>query len=104
MRAGLLNKIITVKEPIEVGDGYGGSNITYKDKFTTKARVEFNSQDREQVNDSIFYPHGYTFTIRHYHQIDENMIIEYKGKLYNIISVDVSSDDKIVIDTNLRNE
>ncbi|MCQ2978733.1 MAG: head-tail adaptor protein [Clostridia bacterium] len=88
MRAGLLNKIIKFKKPIIQKNEFGEEIETFEDFITTRARVVFKGENRELSNNELFYSSTLEFTIRSYHQVNENMIIECNFKDYRILSID----------------
>ncbi len=104
MRAGLLKDTIIFQNVTKTVDEYGGNSYSYEDVIVTKAQVNFNGGNREDSNDEIHYSYTIDFTIRGYHQINEDMIVLYKGKRYRIISIDDTIIEKKRIITELIND
>lgn len=87
MEAGKLKYSITVKQAVIKSSNFGGSDIIYEDKFTTRCAIKKERVDREVVNSELFYPSILICTIRSYHKVDESDIIIYKDKKYRILSI-----------------
>jgi hypothetical protein len=106
IRSGLLNKVITLKYPSTQVNDYGEEVITYdpKDNVTTKARVVFNKNDREVINNEIVYPLNLTFTVRSYHTINDSTVINYNNKDYRILSINDCTVGEINIIAELIND
>lgn len=87
MRAGLLRETIKIEMPVTVKDDFGSSYTNWEDVVTTRTKVDYNSGDRQTPNNEIFHSQTVTFTIRHYHSVNESMRVIYKGKKYRILSI-----------------
>lgn len=87
MKAGLLKHIITIEEPITNRNDYGSQEITWNEVTTTRANIIFNRGKRDSENIEVYYNYTITFTIRHYHNINDYMRIKYNGKYYRILSI-----------------
>jgi SPP1 family predicted phage head-tail adaptor len=103
MRAGLLNKPIIINKPVVVKDEFGGEVETYVNHISTRANVTFNSGNRKMEASEIVTDCTVTFTVRHYHRINETMQIVYDGRKYRILSINRER-QKTVIISELINE
>lgn len=104
VRAGLLNKIISFKKPIISVNEFGEEVTSFETVITTRARVVFKNENRELTNNENVYTTSLTFTIRSYHEIDQNMIILYNNKNFRIISLDDTISGEIKIETEQIND
>ena len=106
MRAGLLNQVISVKQPVTVQNGFGANDIewtTFIEK--TRAQVTYSNGNRANENNEIVFAYEVIFTVRVYHQINERMRIIWKNKQYRILSIEESRDKQnLTIRTELINE
>lgn len=105
MNAGLLTEKIDILQPIEVGNAFGEKEVIYTPKYTTRARVIYDSGNREIVNDEIFYLYNVSFQMRIYVPITETSLIQWNGKRYRVLSIQERREysDKMV-KTALANE
>lgn len=87
MRAGILRETITIQQPITVQNEYGANGIEWKDVISTRAMADYNSGNRQNENNEIVYNYTITFTIRYYHNINDDMRIIWNGKRYRILSI-----------------
>ncbi len=89
MRAGLLTEVISVEKPI-IGSNEYGATPTQWETFIgkTKANVTYTSGNRLIENNEIFFAYEVIFTVRIYHQINEQMRIIWKNKKYRILSIE----------------
>lgn len=105
MIAGILRERITIKKPVEVKNGYGGTDTTYEDVTTTRSAVKFNNGNRVDQNNEIVTTTNVTFTIRLYHSITNDMIVIWNNQKYRILSVNVEKEkQRINIIGDLINE
>ena len=106
MKAGLLNEVIRIEKPVTNRDEYGADSKIWETQVAkTKASVTFNSGNRVNENNEIIYAYQVTFTIRIYHQINEEMRIIWKNKKYRILSLEENKQrQNITIRTELINE
>lgn len=104
MRAGILKDTIVFQNVIKTKDDFGGSDFTYEDVFSTKARAVFNGGSREDSNNEIHYVYTVEFTIRGYHQVNEDMVVLFMGKRYRILSIDDTIRTQKTIITELIND
>lgn len=105
MNAGLLTEQITFLVPTKTKDEYGAASVTtYTPTTTTRARVKYLSGNKGTDNQEISYNYTLEIQIRHYHQINEDYLIEYNGKKYFIISIDRTIKDQITITAETYNE
>lgn len=91
MQAGNLTDMIQIlRVQVEINE-FGEQFDTYIPCCTTSAHVEPVGAGRSDVNSEIFYNHTYRFTMRTYVKVDDFDRIMWKGKQYQISSID---DDK----------
>lgn len=106
MKAGLLTETIRIEKPVSNRDNYGADSKkwgTWIEK--TKASVTFNNGNRINENNEIIFTYQVTFTVRIYHQINEEMRIIWKNKKYRILSLEENKErQSITIRTELINE
>lgn len=87
MRAGLLNKVVTILKPEVTKNEVGEQETLYVPHFTTKARLQHTTSTRDIENTEILFKTIDIFTIRDYHEIHDDYRIECLGKTYRIIRV-----------------
>ena len=106
MRAGLLNEIIQVEQPVTTPNEYGANYIQWKTFIgRTKAQVTYTSGNRANENNEIIFAYEVVFTMRIYHQIDERMRIIWKNKKYRILSIEENRQlQTLTVKTELINE
>lgn len=105
MIAGKLDNIITVQTPTIVQNEFGANSIVWNDSLTTKAQVTYNNGNRTNENNEIVFAYEIIFTIRIYHQINEQMQIVWNKKKYRILSIEIDKQkQKQIIRTGLINE
>lgn len=105
MRAGLLTEEITIQTPVSIKDIYGADSIRWDNIINTRAQVSYNSGQRQNQNNEIVHSYTITFTIRYYHNVNERMIIIWKGNKYRILSINRELyKQSITITTELINE
>ena len=89
MRAGLLNEVIKVEQPVTTTNEYGANYIQWETFIgRTKAQVTYSSGNRLNENNEIIFAYEVVFTVRIYHQIDERMRIIWKNRKYRILSIE----------------
>lgn len=105
MIAGRLNEPIKVFKAVETLNEYGEKTTDYVLVDETRARVEWNSGNRDVENDEIVYNWTKSFTVRSYVQVEETGIIEWQKKRYRILSIEKRREwnDQLVM-TELINE
>jgi SPP1 family predicted phage head-tail adaptor len=105
MRAGLLSEDVTFEQQSINKGEFGATNVSWQPFKNTKARVTYNSGNRTNDVNEVFFAYEVVFTIRIYHQIDENMRIIWQGKKYRILSIErQKAQQQIVIKAELINE
>lgn len=105
MIAGKLQDIITIQKPTIVQNEYGANSTVWNDYLTTKAQVTYNNGNRVNENDEIVFVYEIIFTVRIYHQIDEQMQIIWNNKKYRILSIEPDRDkQKQIIRAELIND
>ena len=106
MRAGLLNKIISVEKPEVVCDEYGANSLKWVQHISkTRAKVTYSSGSRANENNEITFAYEVIFTIRIYHKVDERMRIIWESKKYRILSIEEDQSlQQLTIKTELINE
>lgn len=88
MQAGLLNESITVMREVSVRDEYGAVKTELATRCTPRCRVIYGGGNKSEVNGQISQNYQRTFVVRIHNDIDESDLIEYKGILYKITSLD----------------
>ena len=78
MRAGLLNKIITIYNLVITKNEYGAETTTYQEKLKCRCRISDFGGGRTTQNSEIFYPYTKQFVVRRYQEIDDFDVIEYE--------------------------
>lgn len=96
LRAGLLNEVITIKEATITKNSFGEEVETYSNKYTTRARVIQTNSNRTTENNEITVDFTKEFQIRIYVPIEEFDIIEWRGKLYRIVSLNVDRHNQYI--------
>ena len=91
MRAGLLKETITVYTPTVTRNAVGEQVVTYTDKGTIRARSVIYRQQRANLDGDIDMPRSHTLEVRIFQDITEHDIIEWQGKRYRILSIDVDT-------------
>lgn len=107
MISGTLDQIISIDRPLTVEGKFGPNKTEYIPYILkTRARVYTNQGTRVNENNEIYYSYNVTFGIRHYHKIEGNMIIKWKGQKYRILNITPPDRtiNEIKIDTELINE
>lgn len=89
MKAGVLNEIIEIQEPIIIKNEYGEEMTeNYSTKLKTRAEVSYNSGNKTADNNEIFFSYDITFTIRYYHNVSELDRVIWLNKPYKILSME----------------
>lgn len=106
MKAGLLNKIISVEQPSLETDEFGANSVQWESFIDrTRAKVTYSSGNRANENNEIVFAYEVIFTVRIYHQITERMRIIWEGRKYRILSIEKDTElQRLVIKTELVNE
>lgn len=106
MNAGLLNEYITIEKlEIENNEDFGSQESAYTDYLITKARVIYNTGNKTNDNNEVFFTSSVTFEIRLYNEVDESMRISFKDKKYRILSIIPDKHtQKLIIQTELIND
>ncbi len=87
MRAGLLTEQITIENTTTNKDDFGSTVKVWQPVIKTRCNIKFNSGNRQIENKEIINSYSLTFTIRLYHNINEDMRIVWNGKKYRILSI-----------------
>lgn len=105
MRAGLLKENITILTPIITKNKFGEQTQEWKQRTTTRARVQHNSGTRTNENGDIFYSMFLTLEVRYYVSISEYDNIVWQGNKYRIMSIIPDKDNnKKIIQIELIND
>lgn len=89
MRAGLLTETIKILAPTVEVNSVGEQITTYTEKATIKARNVLHRQGRQNDNGDVWMPNTYTLEVRIYQSIDDYDIIQWNGREYTILSIQV---------------
>lgn len=105
MQAGLLTELITFTAAETVRDDFGGTSEKWVKRFEKRARVQFKSGNRGEVNGEVINSSVVTISIRYCKDITEKMRIEYDGRKYRINSINRDRHQQsTVIEASLINE
>lgn len=88
MRAGLLNRIISIEQPSVGREEYGATTRNWEHLCKTRSKVTYSSGSRLNENNEIVFAYEVIFTIRIYHKVNERMRIKYNGRYYRILSIE----------------
>lgn len=83
----LTDKII-IKNSIITRDDYGENVRTFSTFKKVKAGVDFRSGKEIQIDSQLTAVKVIKFTMRYLPSLDESMLIEYDGELYDIRSIE----------------
>lgn len=87
MNAGSLKESITIQQPTTLQNEYGANGVEWKDIISTRAKATFNTGSRQNENYEIVHNYTITFTIRHYHNVTDDMRIIWNSQKYRILSI-----------------
>lgn len=100
MNSADLKDRIDIYEQIDNATEFGRTDISYKFKYSTRARVNYVSGNTTMDNDEIFYAVNRTFIVRHYVPIAYTDVIKYDNDFWQVTSIDnVHEYHNIVINT-----
>lgn len=88
MKAGLLKEKVFIYKPVITKTDFGDTKVDYELYYPTRAAVLWNSGNRENENNEIFFAQNKTFIIRSYVPITEQSRIKFNGKFYRVLSVE----------------
>lgn len=91
MRAGLLKETIEILTPSLRRNEVGEQVVRYTSKGTIRARSVIYRQQRANLDGDIDMPRSHTVEVRIFQDIDEHDIIEWQGKRYRIVSIDLDT-------------
>lgn len=80
MQAGLLTDIVTFLRSESTRDVMGGTCERWVKAFDKRARVQFKSGARKEVNSEVLNTSVITITIRYCKEISEKMRISYEDR------------------------
>ena len=86
MNPGVMNDRVRFLQPCVIETSFASSEAVYKLAFETFARVKPLSGNRALEAGRIVNNNTIQVRIRYYHKVDYNMVIEYDGLSYRIIS------------------
>lgn len=105
MKAGTLKYIIEIYRPVITSTDFGNTHTEWEFHYKTHANMIFNSGNRINENNEIFYPTTRTFIVRHYVPVEDTMRIKFEDKYYQIVSINKNKYyNDIEINTDLVNE
>jgi SPP1 family predicted phage head-tail adaptor len=106
MRAGLLNKIISVYKPVQTIGDYGDRSTSWEcvvDKV--RCAVKSNGQNLNTENGEIVYQYSLTFSLRYNSSISEYMRIYWEDRKYRITGIQRNPEyGELTINAELINE
>ena len=88
MRAGLFNEEIKLFKKVNKVSDFGSTKVEFEAWKKVRAKVEHKSETRIIESESIVFPIVKIFHIRYFHEVEESMRVFYKGKFYQITSID----------------
>lgn len=88
MWAGTLNEVIEIYRYDKLPNEYGETVVVKTKVRDCRAKVAHLSGSRVMRNDEIMYPYSKQFIIRIHEDIDEDMLIKWKGHFYRVLSID----------------
>ena len=88
MRAGLFNEEIKLFKKVNKVSDNGSTKVEFEEWKKVRAKVEHKSETRIIESESIVFPIIKIFHIRYFHVVEESMRVFYKGKFYQITSID----------------
>lgn len=105
MKAGLLKEKIYVYKPTVTKTEFGGTKVDYDLVCSTRAGILWNSGNRENENNEIFFSQSKTFIIRRYIPITEQCRIKHGEKFYRVLSIEPNKKyNNLTVETTLINE
>ena len=105
IRAGLLDKIITIKKPLSnTKNDFGEDEITYDSGTDTRARVVFQADNRTIENGELVFPQSLKITVRSYVSVTNDSIVVWNDNEYRILSIDDTIKGEININAELIND
>lgn len=84
MRAGLLRFPIVILEEAKTKDSFGATKKTWVEFTRTKSNITYKTGDKKVEDNKFINSQNIDFTIRHNIKVDEQMRIQYDGKLYKV--------------------
>lgn len=88
MDSGQLKDRIYIYELEITRSPYGNTNRKWVCKYSTRARVNYSSGTRGELNDELFYTVEREFIVRHYVPVVDTDIIVWNNEKWRIISID----------------
>ena len=105
MKAGTLREKVVILEPVVNTTEYGDNKTEWAAKYATRANVKYQSQNRNNDNNEIFYSTTIEFKVRDYIKVTEWDRILYNDKFYRVLSLIPNKYNReITIVTELVNE
>lgn len=101
MKAGSLKEQIELWQYTVTTTDFGDTNKVWTLYYTTRANIRYDSGNRTNQNNEVFYPQNRTFIVRYYVPVKETMRIKYDDKFWQIESIapDKYYNDKVIIAT-----
>lgn len=87
MEAGKLKDRIKILQRNIVENEYNEQGVEYVTYRETRTQVIYKQGNKVIENDEIVQVYNPTFIVRNYIQLNETMLIEYKGDKYRILSI-----------------
>ena len=87
LRAGLLREVIDIYRPIVTRNDFGEETTQWALVAHTRARVDYRSGSRIVEVNEVTNPYSVTFILRRFISIEGHYRISWRGRLYNIESV-----------------
>ena len=89
MRAGLLTERIDILRPTVSTSTVGEQVVQLTVWCSTRARLVVHRQNRTQSNGEVWSPTAITMEIRKYHRVQDTDLVQWDGKNYRIVAIEV---------------
>jgi len=90
MNAALLKDPIDIYALNTIKTEYGTIKTEYVLKYHTRAHVQFNSENMTVSEGEVWFPTNRTFIVRAYVPVTETDQIEWNGKRWRILSINMN--------------
>jgi len=105
MKAGILKDKIYLYKPVVTKTDYGDTKVDFEQFYETRASVLWNSGNRDDVNNEIFFAQYKTFIMRSYVPITEHCQILFNNKKYRVLNIEYNEKYRnLEVNTSLVNE
>lgn len=88
MQSGQLTETIQILSPVEEKSEFGTSKISYKQVYSTRAKLEYRGGTRAVQNSEILHTKTKTLKVRYYVKVSESDRIVWNDETYQILSIE----------------